>query len=280
MAPSEGTWIPGHKVVVGYQAQEFAELLSPEMCVYDIVKQAAAGDVTEQRVREILGSFGFSGDDTRKLCKVLSGGEKIRLCFARIFVNPPNFLVLDEPTTHLDIAAREALQESLASYQGTVCMVSHDVEFLRGSANIIFEVRDHHVTRYQGGYDYYKERILAMEQAPAAGSAAGQSDAASAGDSRKDRRKERAARRAELSKERKRLEKAVAELEKKIESAESGKTEIIEALSNPSGNVDFAGLQKQLNELDRAIEEASAQWEAEADALENLMKEYDEISEI
>ena len=126
-------------MIVGYQAQEFAELLPPEMSVYDIVRQAAAADVTGQRVREIVGAFGFSGEDAQKLCKVLSGGEKIRLCFARIFVNPPNLLVLDEPTTHLDIAAREALQQSIQEYTGTVCMVSHDVEFLRGAANIILE---------------------------------------------------------------------------------------------------------------------------------------------
>ena len=276
LKPSEGERIPGHKVIVGYQAQEFAELLIPEMSVYDIVKQAASGDVTEQRVREILGAFGFSGDDVKKTCGILSGGEKIRLCFARIFVNPPNFLVLDEPTTHLDIAAREALQESLHSYQGTVCMVSHDVEFLRGAANIIFEVRDHHVTRYQGDYDYYRERI----QADANKEEAQQTVAVSASDSRKDRRKERAARRAELSKDKKRLENAVSDLETKIDECETAKSEIINQLSSPSGTVDFAGLQKQLSELERKIAEYTEQWEKNASELEKLMQEYNEINEI
>ena len=276
LKPSAGERIPGHKVIIGYQAQEFAELLIPEMSVYDIVKQAASGDMTEQRVREILGAFGFSGDDVKKTCGILSGGEKIRLCFARIFVNPPNFLVLDEPTTHLDIAAREALQESLRAYQGTVCMVSHDVEFLRGAANIIFEVRDHHVTRYQGDYDYYRERI----QAAASKEEAQQTDAVSASDSRKDRRKERAARRAELSKDKKRLENAVSDLESKIDECETAKSEIINQLSSPSGTVDFAGLQKQLSELERKIAEYTEQWEKNASELEKLMQEYNEINEI
>ena len=276
LKPSAGERIPGHKVIVGYQAQEFAELLIPEMSVYDIVKQAASGDVTEQRVREILGAFGFSGDDVKKTCGILSGGEKIRLCFARIFVNPPNFLVLDEPTTHLDIAAREALQESLRAYQGTVCMVSHDVEFLRGAANIIFEVRDHHVTRYQGDYDYYRERI----QAAASKEEAQQTVAVSVSDSRKDRRKERAARRAELSKDKKRLENAVSDLESKIDESETAKSEIINQLSSPSGTVDFAGLQKQLSELERKIAEYTEQWEKNASELEKLMQEYNEINEI
>ena len=281
LEPSEGIRVPGHKVIVGYQAQEFAELLPPEMSVYDVVKQAAAPDVTGQRVREIVGAFGFSGDDAGKLCKVLSGGEKIRLCFARIFVNPPNFLVLDEPTTHLDIAAREALQQSLHDYQGTVCMVSHDVEFLRGAANVILEVRDHHVTRYPGTYDYYRERIqLLSQKTEEKQGASATSSVPVSSDSQKERRKERAARRAELSRDKKRLERSVADLEKTIEEAEAEKSEIIARLSAPSEGTDFAALQKNLSLLERKIEEASARWETDAEALELLMKEYREIREV
>lgn len=280
LAPSQGTRKPGYKVIVGYQAQEFAELLPPEMCVYDIVRQAAAADVTGQRVREIIGAFGFSGDDAQKLCKVLSGGEKIRLCFARIFVNPPNLLVLDEPTTHLDIAAREALQQSILDYPGTVCMVSHDVEFLRGSANIILEVRDHKVSRFQGGYDYYKEKLLELEQKKNASPDAVSSASPVSADSQKERRKERAARRQELSKDKKRLEKQVAEMERRIESAESEKAEIVAALSDSSGGKDFAALQKRLSELDAEIAACTANWENEAAALEELMAEYSAINEL
>ena len=281
LEPSEGIRVPGHKVIVGYQAQEFAELLPPEMSVYDVVKQAAAPDVTGQRVREIVGAFGFSGDDAGKLCKVLSGGEKIRLCFARIFVNPPNFLVLDEPTTHLDIAAREALQQSLHDYQGTVCMVSHDVEFLRGAANVILEVRDHQVTRYPGTYDYYRERIqLLSQKTEEKQGASATSSVPVSSDSQKERRKERAARRAELSRDKKRLERSVADLEKTIEEAEAEKSEIIARLSAPSEGTDFAALQKNLSLLERKIEEASARWETDAEALELLMKEYREIREV
>ena len=101
---SSGKLILGHNVIVGYQAQEFGELLSPESTVYDTVK-AVCKDVS--KVRSILGNFGFPNENVNKQCMVLSGGEKIRLLFARIFANPPNFLILDEPTTHLDIHARE-----------------------------------------------------------------------------------------------------------------------------------------------------------------------------
>ena len=164
LIPTEGTRRLGHKVIPGYQAQEFAELLPAEETAFDVVKSAAAGsEITGQRVREILGAFGFSGEAALKQCQVLSGGEKIRLCFARIFVNPPNLLILDEPTTHLDIAAREALQEALKNYQGTVCLVSHDVEFLRGSVHEILEMRPGSVRRFHGGFDYYREKTTEEE---------------------------------------------------------------------------------------------------------------------
>ncbi len=283
-APSAGSRTLGHKVVVGYQAQEFAELLPPDMSVFDIVKQAASADVTGQRCREILGAFGFSGEDSGKLCKVLSGGEKIRLCFARIFVNPPNFLVLDEPTTHLDIAAREALQQSIHDYQGTVCLVSHDVEFVRGAANVIVEVEHHKAVRYAGNYDYYKERKaanLAAAASASVGTGTGESETdLSSGDSKRERRKERAARRQELSRDKKRLERAVADSEEKIEVAEKEKSVLIEQLSNPGSGVDFAALQKTLSELEKKITSLTYQWEQDAARLELLMREYNEIGNL
>ncbi len=174
------------------------------MSVFDIVKEASCGNVPSQRVREILGAFGFCGDDVHKQCKVLSGGEKIRLCFARIFVNPPNLLVLDEPTTHLDIAAREALQQAIHSYQGTVCIVSHDVEFLRGAVNGIIEMRTPDIFRHHGNYDYYREKVAA--ESAANSQAQTKNEAQTSTDSQKERRKERAAKRQEMSKDKKRLE--------------------------------------------------------------------------
>ena len=95
-----------------------------------------------------------------KSCEVLSGGEKIRLAFARIFINPPNLLILDEPTTHLDVAAREGLQEAIIQYNGTVCLVSHDIEFVRNSVSTIVAIGTAKmgITKYFGDYDYYREK--------------------------------------------------------------------------------------------------------------------------
>ena len=160
-------------------------------------------------------------------------------------------------------------------------MVSHDVEFLRGAANVILEVRDHHVTRYPGTYDYYRERIqLLSQKTEEKQGASATSSVPVSSDSQKERRKERAARRAELSRDKKRLERSVADLEKTIEEAEAEKSEIIARLSAPSEGTDFAALQKNLSLLERKIEEASARWETDAEALELLMKEYREIREV
>lgn len=274
--PSEGECRLGHKVVTGYQAQEFAELLPAEQSAFDVVKTAAQGnDVSSQRVREILGAFGFSGEAAEKQCRVLSGGEKIRLCFARIFVNPPNLLILDEPTTHLDVAAREMLQEAIRTYKGTVCLVSHDIEFLRGSAATILEMTPRHARFFPGNYDYYKEKTA--EETAAAENNTVKNEQRTGGTSQKDVRREKARRRNELAPEKKRLEKEVARLEKAIEAGEAEKAELIAILSNPSADTDFSTLQKKLKDLDYDISKATIAWEETATELEALMSEYEQI---
>lgn len=286
LAPTAGTATPGHKVVIGYQAQEFAELLPPEEIAFQVVRNAA-GDLPSQRIREILGAFGFSGDDAMKQCAVLSGGEKIRLCFARIFVNPPNLLILDEPTTHLDINARIALQEALRNYQGTVCLVSHDVEFIRGSVSGILEIRKDGVKRYAGGYDYYREKKAQEEAAANQTSSSTSSTSATASTAsatvttdvnKKDLRREKAARRNELAPEKRRLEKEVARLEKIIEDGEAEKAVLMEEFASPDLNpADIPAKQKRLKELDYDISKAMIDWESAAAELEEFRKEYDAI---
>ncbi len=226
-----------------------------------------------------------------KQCKVLSGGEKIRLCFARIFVNPPNLLILDEPTTHLDIAAREALQEALVNYKGTVCFVSHDLEFIRGTATSILEMRHDRVKRFFGGFDYYKEKLAEEEaaNAPAPASqtksnaaaqtasnvnsagAGGQSQPQTAG---KDRRREKAAKRNALLPEKRRIERGLAKCEKIIEDAENEKAEIDKQLMEATPQTDFAALQKRRKALDYDIAEATVEWERLASEHEEFMKQY------
>ena len=205
---------------------------------------------------------------------MLSGGEKIRLCFARIFVNPPNLLVLDEPTTHLDIRARELLQTAIRQYPGTVCVVSHDIEFVRQVATTIVAMEEEGPRKYFGGSDYYLEksqalRQIAVEETPRR---------ESAGDLAKERRRERARRRAALSGEKRRAEKAVADLEARLETLEKHQAELVSLLSG-EGKVDFAELNRELASVQQAMEQTMTEWEKAASELEEILRENARIHE-
>ena len=143
----------GHNVIRGYQSQEFGEVLDPNLSVFETI--ANNNNDSESNLRKILGNFGFNKEDIYKKTQILSGGEKIRLSFARLFSNPPNFLLLDEPTTHLDIDGRIKLEQLLKNYEGTFCIVSHDITFIKNVNADIIHVDKNKITRYHGNYDYF-----------------------------------------------------------------------------------------------------------------------------
>jgi ATP-binding cassette subfamily F protein 3 len=272
MEPCSGKRVTGHKVVIGYQAQEFGDILPSDQTVFDIVRNAAAEGLETKRIRGALGAFGFSGDAVDKPCKVLSGGEKIRLCFARIFVNPPNFLILDEPTTHLDLHAREALQDALKKYSGTLCLVSHDIEFVRNTAEMIIEMNSPGITRFHGNYDYFltkkaseqKEEVFSdSENIPK--------------NLKKARRQERAAQRNKMKNETRKHEKQIEKIEAKIEKLDSEKKTIIEKIENKEPNLDFYAVNKRLVEIEEDVEVLTVKWENETLKLEEIIEKYDEI---
>src|SRR5438128_10588369 len=118
--------------------------------------------VTEQTVRTILGSFLFRGDDIFKKVSVLSGGEKSRLALVKLLLDPPNLLLMDEPTTHLDLPSIEALLAALEQFQGTIIFISHDVYFIRALANHVVHVNAGRLTHYPGGYQYYLDKTKAL----------------------------------------------------------------------------------------------------------------------
>ena len=276
LKPDAGQVWYGHHVNIGYQAQEFSELLVPEQSVYDTVRGALPPGASTANLMNVLGSFGFSGDDTAKLCKVLSGGEKIRLSFARIFVNPPNLLILDEPTTHLDVRARELLQEALKNYKGTVCFVSHDLEFVRGVATTIIAMENHSIKRYYGNYDYYLEKsqsAAAAETASAPAKAVKDTAAVPEQDqSSKDRRRERAKQRAGLYGIRSKLEKNVENAEKKLAELEARQQELV-AMMSGDDKVDFEQINREMSEVQAAMEETMQAWEDAAWELEKFRKD-------
>ena len=270
LKPDRGRVVLGHNIVSGYQAQEFADILPDDRSVYNVVKDMVRNNEQLAALPGILGSFGFGAGNMDKTCGVLSGGEKIRLCFARIFVNPPNLLILDEPTTHLDIAAREALQDALAQYKGTVCMVSHDIEFVREAATTIIAMRSPGIRKYFGDYEYYLEKsaqenlgvpekdIVIVEQKKDNNS--------------KEQRRERARQRQELAATKKKAEQTLKQIENKIEKLESERAELVELLAG-DGDVDFASVNRHLAELQSELDKSSAKWE-------KAMENFDEIIEL
>jgi ATP-binding cassette, subfamily F, member 3 len=147
----------GHNVQVGYCSQHRADTLNLDHTVLEEAAECGA-TVPEQTVRTMLGAFLFRDDEVFKPVKVLSGGEKSRLVLAKLLLNPPNFLLMDEPTTHLDMASIEALVEALRQYDGTLAFISHDVYFIQSIATSVLHVRGGQLTFYPGGYDYYLEK--------------------------------------------------------------------------------------------------------------------------
>jgi ATP-binding cassette, subfamily F, member 3 len=153
-----GRRVIGHNVEVGYFSQTRMDVLNPENTVLQEAYSAAPGYMAESVVRTILGAFLFTGEDADKRVKVLSGGEKSRLILAKLLIDPPNFLLLDEPTTHLDVDAVDALIKALCNYQGTIVFISHDIHFVRSVANKVFEVKNGEIRKFAGNFDYYLEK--------------------------------------------------------------------------------------------------------------------------
>jgi len=153
-----GSRIVGHNVEIGYFSQARTDVLNLENTVLQEAYSAASGYMPEESIRTILGAFLFTGDDADKKVKVLSGGEKSRLILAKLLINPPNFLLLDEPTTHLDVDAVDALVRALTDYEGTIVFISHDIYFVRSIANNVFEVKNGRIRKFSGSFDYYLEK--------------------------------------------------------------------------------------------------------------------------
>lgn len=147
----------GHNVEVGYFEQNQAENLDGNVTVFDFIDNAATGDL-RQRVRSLLGAFLFSGEDVDKKIMVLSGGEKSRLAVARLLLQPVNLLILDEPTNHLDMAAKEVLKQALIDYEGSMIVVSHDRDFLKGLTDKVYEFRNRRIHEHIGDLQAFLDK--------------------------------------------------------------------------------------------------------------------------
>ncbi len=155
--PFDGKLKLGHNVQIGYFAQNQVEFLDGSKTVLDTMIDAA-NKTNRSKVRDILGAFLFRGDDVDKYVRVLSGGERNRLALAKLLLQPLNFLVMDEPTNHLDIKSKSVLKEALKKFEGTLIVVSHDRDFLKGLTNKVYEFKNQRIKEYLGDIDFYLEQ--------------------------------------------------------------------------------------------------------------------------
>ncbi|MBT5717363.1 MAG: ABC-F family ATP-binding cassette domain-containing protein, partial [Opitutae bacterium] len=273
----------GHQVSVGYFSQQRVDLLNLENSVLDEAMQKVKSQVHTQDVRGMLGTFLFRGDDVFKKVKVLSGGEKSRLALVKLLLSPPNLMLLDEPTTHLDMSSIDAVIQALKDYTGTLIFVSHDLHFIRALAKRTIRIEAGKTTNFAGNYDYYLWKSGSASEKQ--GLVEGLRDARP-GDlsensgkikvlSAKERRRIKAEANKKSSREKRQLEQLVGKLEKEILLLEEEQAEVNEQLADPDSYNDpekGKALNEKASKIARRLKERNYEWEIEAGNLSGLQK--------
>ena len=259
LEPKRGTREIHQAARPAFFAQHAAEILDGKLTVLEAVEEVATDDA-RPRLRSLLGSFLFIGDDVFKHCRILSGGERQRVAIARLLLQPTNLLLLDEPTHHLDLAGKEVLEEALSQYPGAVVVVTHDRSLMARLATRILAVRDGRVELYPGGYDDYEAARLAESEGRVPERAAAQADGhpaakkqkADQGQERKDE-KRRAA-------DSKRRSQEIEKLEREIEAKESELKALEAELANPAVYAEPARSRELLARYEGLKADLEASW--------------------
>jgi len=280
----QGTLKPGFNAKIGYYSQNRIDMLGANRTVLQEV-MGIEKPVAEVAARTVLGSFLFSGDDVFKKVSVLSGGEKSRLALVKLLLDPPNLLLMDEPTTHLDMNSIDALIAALQQFEGTLIFISHDVYFIRALAKTVLHISAGKLTPYAGDYDYYLHRSKATSAR--AGLVAGQklvddrpeenvpqtqAKAPSVFKTKEQKRLE-AAQRQSRSNERKTLQAEVKKLEAEIEALEGRHKDLAAQLENPEvykDGGDIMKLNRELIGVTETLERSNSAWQAALTRLETL----------
>jgi ATP-binding cassette subfamily F protein 3 len=268
-----GTRQPGYNAQIGYFSQHRVEMLGLD---HSVLEEAAETGMPEQTVRSVLGAFLFRGNDVFKPVCVLSGGEKSRLALAKLLLDPPNCLLMDEPTTHLDMASIEALIQALRQYEGSLLFVSHDVYFIRSIATSVLHILGGKLKFYPGDYDYYLEKSEAASDR--AGLTAGDGLGENVREMRtsfdgRERKRLEAEERQTRSKTKKELEKKLSTLECRILDLEGRQKELVGLLEGQQGAENGSSAVEINAELRTIIDELtslSTEWDRLVEAAQLL----------
>lgn len=264
----------GHNVKIGYFAQNQAERLNPELTVFQTLEEVS-GNQTPGKLRAILGSFLFSGDDVDKKVKVLSGGEKTRLSLAKLLLEPVNLLILDEPTNHLDMTSKDILKNALLKFDGTLIVVSHDRDFLQGLTDKVLEFRQGKVYQHIGDVNQFleKRRMQSFQQLEAQKLEMKKQQKST---KTKKSGKQDYQNKKELDRKKRKLEKEVNEQEKKIERLENDLKEMDDIMKEPARLEElqdqqdyFQKYQYKQSQLEKVMES----WEKAQNELETFKSE-------
>ena len=261
----------GHNVRVGYFSQHRGETLNVRQTVLETVLDSS-DPVSEQTARTVLGSFLFRGDDVFKTVGILSGGEKSRLALVKLLLYPPNLLLMDEPTTHLDVGSIDALIGALSQYEGTLIFISHDVHFIRAIASTVLHINAGQLTPYTGDYQYYLDKSKATSERAALTAGNGLTNAQPVvptirtGGMREQKAQKRAeaeVRKAE-AKVRREREQRVRELEMHIATLEGQQKELVAELEDPAAYEQggrAVAINRELSAVSGELEKLTLQWE-------------------
>lgn len=276
--PFSGTLKIGHNIQIGYFAQNQAQLLDPNITVFDTIDRVARGEI-RLKINDILGAFMFGGEASEKKVGVLSGGERSRLAMIRLLLEPVNLLILDEPTNHLDMRSKDVLKEAIRNFDGTAIVVSHDREFLDGLVTKVYEFGGGKVTEHLGGiYDFLeKHNISSLDslgrtanegKGTSTPSAVKVATTSSNAETKTDA-KQSYAEHKEQQKRIRKAQKAVDDAEKNIEKMETRLKELDSLLSQPE-NATNMELVTEYSETKEKLDAEVERWEKLAEELEEL----------
>ncbi|MBB3204431.1 ATP-binding cassette subfamily F protein 3 [Rhodopirellula rubra] len=256
LEPLEGTLKWGHGIEIGTYAQHVYSSLDERQTILEHLEYASDPDTTRQDVLAMAGALLFRDEAIQKKIKVLSGGERARVCMASLLLGTANVLVLDEPGNHLDVETVEALAEALRLYKGTVIFTSHDRHFMARVATNVIEVRDGRVRNYFGSYDTYceaveKEVSEGERQRNAAAGKTTTSDNSSKNASKNDRKNQ---------KDQRKTGKELKNLERKIAKLDDEKRELNEKLLTETNPTDAVRLHDQIKAIEVELSEAEEKW--------------------